>query len=107
MCYSRDVSLFLNFKKCMYLRWLCWVFIAVCGFSLVAASGGHPPVVVPSLVGELGLQSAGSVAVTQGLCGSAICGIFLDQEGLNPRPLHWQADSYSLDHQDSPLRCLN
>ena len=32
--------------------------------------------------------------------------IFLGQ-GLNPRPLHWQADSYSLDHQDSPLRCLN
>ena len=36
-------------------------------------------------------------------CGSwlscpAACGIFRDQES-NPRPLHWQVDSYLLDHQ--------
>ena len=30
------------------------------------------------------------------------CGISLDQES-NPCPLHWQADSYPLDHQGSPL----
>ena len=29
------------------------------------------------------------------------CGIFPDQ-GLNPCPLHWQADSYSPDHRESP-----
>ena len=29
------------------------------------------------------------------------CGIFLDQ-GSNPCPLHWQEDSYLLDHQGSP-----
>ena len=28
-------------------------------------------------------------------------GIFRDQ-GLNPRPLHWRADSYPLDHQGGP-----
>ena len=29
------------------------------------------------------------------------CGIFPDQ-GLNPCPLHWQADSEALCHQGSP-----
>ena len=32
---------------------------------------------------------------------SAACGIFRDQ-GLNPCPLHWQADSQPLRHQGSP-----
>ena len=45
----------------MYLFfWLCWVFIAVCGFSLVVPSGGYSLaavepsllVVVTSLVAE-------------------------------------------------------
>ena len=38
------------------------------------------------------LQSTGSVVVVYGLSCSAACGFFLDQ-GLNPCPLHWQADS--------------
>ena len=33
---------------------------------------------------------------------SEACGIFLDQ-GLNPCPLHWQADSYPLYYQGSPV----
>ena len=61
-------------------------------------------IVVASLVAENGLgarasvavarrlQSAGSVVVVHGLSGSVACGISLDQ-GLNPCPLHWQADS--------------
>ena len=33
----------------MYLCfWLCWVFIAMCGFSLVVASGGYSLAVEPS-----------------------------------------------------------
>lgn len=32
---------------------------------------------------------------------SAPCAIFADQ-GLNPWPLHWQVNSYPLDHQGSP-----
>ena len=32
---------------------------------------------------------------------SEACGIFLDQ-GSNPCPLHWQADSYLLDHHGNP-----
>ena len=36
---------------------------------------------------------------------SLACGICLDQ-GLNPCPLHWQADPYLLHHQGSPLGSL-
>ena len=37
-----------------------------------------------------------------GLNCSATCGIFSDQ-GSNLCPLHWQADSYALHHQGSPI----
>ena len=40
-----------------------------------------------------------------GLSCSAACGIFPDQ-GSNPCPLHWQADSQPLHHQGSPRRLL-
>ena len=39
--------------------------------------------------------------MAHGLSCSAACGIFPDQ-GSNPCPLHWQADSYPLRHQGSP-----
>ena len=58
--------------------------------------------VVASLVAEHRLQSTGSVVVTYGLSCSLACGTFLDQ-GSNPCPLDWQADSLPLDHQGSPL----
>ena len=45
-----------------------------------------------SVVVACGLWSAGSVVVAHGLNCSAARGIFPDQ-GLNPCPLHWQADS--------------
>ena len=44
--------------------------------------------------------SAGSVVVAHWLSCSVACGIFLDQ-GWNPCPLNWQADSLLLDHQPS------
>ena len=55
-----------------------------------------------SVVVARGLQSAGSVVVEHGLSCSVACGIFPDQ-GLNPYPLHWQADSLPLRHQGSPV----
>ena len=58
-------------------------------------------VVVASLV-EHGLSSAGSVVMAHRLSCSEACGIFLDQ-GSNPCPLHWQADSYLLDHHGNPI----
>ena len=61
-----------------FLFWLCWVFAAAHRLSL---SAGH------------------------GLSCSTACEIFPDQ-GSNPCPLHWRADSQSLDHQGSPEHIL-
>ena len=53
------------------------------------------------LLPSTGSRCAGSVIVAHGPSCSASCGIFPDQ-GSNPRPLHWQADSQPLRHQGSP-----
>ena len=88
--------------------WLCWVFVSVRGLSLVAASGGHPSsqcvglsLSRPLLLWSTSSRRTGSVVVAHGPSCSAACGIFPDQ-GLNPCPLHWQADSQPLGHQGSP-----
>ena len=79
------------------------------GLSLVAASGGHSSswcaglsLSRPLLLWSTGSRRAGSVVVAHGLSCSAACGILPDQ-GLNPCPLHWQADSQPLRHQGSPI----
>ena len=94
-------------KKFIYL-WLCWVFVSVRGLSLVVASGGHSSsrcsglsLSRPLSLQKTGSRRAGSVMVTHGPSCSAACGIFPDQ-GSNPCPLHWQADSQPLRHQGSP-----
>ena len=92
----------------IYLR-LCWVFVSVRGLSLVVTSGGHSSsrcVRRTSHYHGLSLRStgsrrAGSVIVAHEPSCSAACGIFPDQ-GSNPCPLHWQADSEPLRHQGSP-----
>ena len=48
-----------------------------------------------------GAQAPGSVIVALWPSCSAAYGIFPDQ-GSNPCPLHWQADSQPLCHQGSP-----
>ena len=80
------------------------------GLSPVAASGGHcsSRCAGLSLSRPLPLRStgsgrAGSVIVAHGPSCSAACGILPDQ-GSNPCPLHWQADSQPLRHQGSPIR---
>ena len=82
------------------------------GLSLVAASGGHSSsqcaglsLSQPLLLRGTGSRRAGSVVVAHGLSCSAACGIFPDQ-GSNPCPLHWQADSQPLRHQGSPPKCI-
>ena len=87
--------------------WLRWVFIAARGLSLVASSGGYSSLRCTgfSLRWLLLLWSTGSRRTGFSSCGtrasevvahelscSAACGIFPDQ-GSNPCPLHWQADS--------------
>ena len=79
------------------------------GLSLVAASGGHSSsrcaalsLSRPLLLRSTGSRRAGSVVVAhRPSCGSAACGILPDQ-GSNPCPLHWQADSQPLRHQGNP-----
>ena len=79
------------------------------GLSLVVASGGHAlsrcvglSLSWPLLLWGTGSRCAGSVVVAHGPSCSAACGIFTDQ-GSNPCPLHWQADSQPLRHQGSPF----
>ena len=87
--------------------WLCWVFVSVRGLSLVAASGGHSSsrcaglsLSRPLLLRSTSSRRAGSVVVAHGPSCSTACGILPDQ-GSNPFPLHWQADSQPLRHQGS------
>ena len=104
-------SIFFFFKVRFLLfiyLWLCWVFVSVWGLSLVVASGGHSSsrcvglsLSRPLLLRSTGSRHAGSVIVAHGPSCSAACGIFPDQ-GLNPCPLHCQADSQPLRHQGSP-----
>ena len=88
--------------------WLCWVFVSVRGLSLVVASGGHSAsrcaglsLSWPLLLRSTGSRCAGSVIVAHRPSCSVACGILPDQ-GSNPCPLHWQADSQPLRHQGSP-----
>ena len=55
----------------------------------------------PLLLRSTGSRRAGSAIVAHRPSCSAACGIFPDQ-GSNPCPLHWQADSQPLRHQGSP-----
>ena len=91
-----------------FIFWLCWVFAPVRGLSLVAASGGHSSsrcaglsLSRPLLLRSTGSRCAGSVVVAHGPSCSTACGIFPDQ-GSNPCPLLWQADSQPLRHQGTP-----
>ena len=96
------------FKFIFIYLWLCWVFVSAQGLSLVAASGGHSSsrcaglsLSRPLVLRSTGSRRAGSVIAAHGPSFSAACGILPDQ-GSNPCPLHWQADSQPLRHQGSP-----
>ena len=69
------------------------------GHSSSRCAGHSPPRLL--LLRSTGSRRAGSVTVAHGPSCSATCGIFPDQ-GSNPCPLHWQADSQPLHHQGSP-----
>ena len=91
-----------------------YLFMAVLGLRFCArafsscASGGHSSsrcaglsLSRPLLLRSTGSKRAGSAIVAHEPSCSAACGIFPDQ-GSNPCPLHWQADSQPLRHQGSP-----
>ena len=105
------INLFIIYFFILFF-WLCWVFVSVRGLSPVAASGGHSSSRCaslspsrPLLLRSTGSRRAGSAVVAHGLSCSVACGIFPDQ-GSNPCPLHWQADSQPLRHQGSPFLCF-
>ena len=103
VCFFKKLFIYLF----IYL-WLCLVFVSVRGLSLVAASGGHSSsrcaglsLSRPLLLRSTGSRRAGSAIVAHWPNRSVAFGIFPDQ-GSNPCPLHWQADSQPLRHQGSP-----
>ena len=96
------IYLFIFIYGCVGSSFLCE------GFSLVAAIGGHSSSRCVGLslswlvlLRSTGSRCAGSVIVAHRASCSAACGIFPDQ-GSNPCPLHWEADSQPLRHQGSP-----
>ena len=108
---GKGTALFFKINLFIYL-WLCWVLVSVLGLSLVAASGGHSSsrcaglsLSRPLLLWSTGSRRADSVVVAHGPSCSAACGIFPDQ-GSNPCPLHWQADSQPLRHQGNPRNSI-
>ena len=102
---------FCFFKKLfiyLFYLWLCWVFVSVRGLPPVVSSEGHSSsrcaglsLSQPLLLRNTGSRRAGSATVAHGPSRSAARGILPDQ-GSNPHPLHWQADSQPLRHQGSP-----
>ena len=101
-CISFFFFLLLGFFFFFFIYGCVWVFVSVRGLSPVVASGGHSSsqcaglsVLRPLLLRSTGSRRAGSVVVAHGPSRSAACGILRDQ-GLNPCPLHWQADSQPL-----------
>ena len=106
------IFFFINLFIYFIYFWLCWVFVSVRGLSPAAASGGHSSsrcaglsLSRPLLLRSRGSRRTGSVIVAHGPSRSAACGILPDQ-GSNPCPLHWQADSQPLRHQGSPCGSL-
>ena len=109
LCRFRNIVSFIYLFIYLFIYfWLCWVFVSVRGLSLGAASGGHSSsrcaglsLSRPLLLRSTGSRRAGSAIMAHGPSCSVACGIFPDQ-GSNPCPLHWQADSQPLHHQGSP-----
>ena len=69
--FSKVVFLFCFFKNLFLYFWLCWVFVAARGLSLVAASGGYSSLRCAgfSLRWRLLLQSTGSRHTGFSSCG--------------------------------------
>ena len=81
------------------------LFVAKRGPLFIAVRAPRLSLSRPLLLRSTGSRRAGSVIVAHGPSCSKARGIFRDQ-GSNPCPLHWQADSQPLRHQGSPLLLL-
>ena len=101
LLFALQIYLFIYlFLAALGLRCCTWAFSSCGEWGLLFVAVHGLLVAVASLAVVHGLQAlrlqqlqhAGSVGVAHGLSCSAACGIFPDQ-GSNPCPLHWQADS--------------
>ena len=107
-------SLSCNFFLYVWFFKKIYLFMAVLGLRFFvrafSSCGKWGPVFItvrgplsqPRLLQSTGSRRASSVIVAHGPSCSAACGIFPDQ-GSNPCPVHWQADSQPLHHQGSPV----
>ena len=86
---------------CVGSSFLCEGFLQLRQVGATLHRGARASLSRPLLLRSTGSRRAGSVVVAHGPSCSAACGIFPDQ-GSNPCPLHWQADSQPLRHQGSP-----
>ena len=98
----------------LFIYLFIYLFLAGLGLRFCARAftscGERGPLFIavrgPLLLQSTGSRRAGSVVGAHRPSCSAACGIFPDQ-GSNPCPLHWQADSQPLRHQGSPcFRCF-
>ena len=106
------VIIFLR-KNYFFICLVCAGSLLLHGFSVVVVLGGYSLLWYTGfslrwlLLWSTGSRHRGSVVAAHRLLLPTACGIFSDQ-GQNPCPLHWQADSYPPYCQGSPtiILCL-
>ena len=91
------------FLGCTWSSLLCTGFLYLQWAEATLLCGAQALGTQASVVAAQGLFSTVSAVVAHGLSCSKARGTFPDQ-GSNPYPLHWQADSHLLYHQQS-LNC--
>ena len=94
-------NFYLFFYGCVRSSFLCEGPLQLWQVGATLHRGARAPHYWPLLLRSTGSRRAGSAIVAHGPSRSAARGIFPDQ-GSNPCPPHWQADSQPLRHQGSP-----
>ena len=104
LCSATDffflINLFIYFG-CAGSSFLCEGFLQLWQARATVHRGARASHYRGLLLWNTGSRCTGSVVVVHRPSCSAACGIFPDQ-GSNPCPLNWQADSQPLRHQGSP-----
>ena len=99
--------IYLFIYGCVGSSFLCEGFLQLWQVGATLHPGARASHCRGLLLRSTGSSRAGSVIVAHGPSCSAACGVFPDQ-GSNPCPLHWQADSQPVRHQGSPTpSCFN
>ena len=91
----------------LFYFWLCWVFVALHGLSLLAVSRGYSCLRCAGFsLRWLLVWSTASRAPELQYCSTQaqlLCSMWnIPRLGIKPMTLHWSVDSYPLHHQGSP-----